>query len=159
MIKVRKKNTAYLLSLKNEVQEAAEYAGIDFKEAVEILDCFFISLRKFLSDPRLPKIKIGDFGHFQTKYTTINALIKRTISLHKSKPSEGSYAIFLEAFIRMWKIRKRIFLARLKIGDGINWEKDINPDTYFIEEGTRILGKEKFYKYFRENGEKRIWRT
>lgn len=152
-MRLNKKNTIYLISLKKELQEAAEHVGITQEEGVEILDGFFTSLRKFLSDPRLPLIKLGDFGLFQTKYTTINGLLKKLIKTHKAQPTKNNYAVFLENFLKFWKIRRRIFLARLKKTDGINWEK-LDPTTYLQDEGRRVLG-DKYEEFFNEKGEVR----
>jgi hypothetical protein len=150
-LRLNKKNTIYLVSLKKELQEAAEHVGITAEEGADILDNFFITLRKYLSDPRLPLIKLGDFGYFQTKYTTINGVLSKLIKTHKSQPTKNNYAIFLENFIKFWKIRRRIFLARLKKLDGINWEK-VDTSTYLQDEGRRILG-DRYEQYFNEKGE------
>ena len=152
-LKSNKKNTIYLISLKKELQEAAAHVGITPEEGAEILDGFFISLRKFLSDPRLPLIKLGDFGYFQTKYTTINGILSKLIKTHKAQPTKNNYAVFLENYLKLWRIRKRIFLARLKKSDGTNWDK-IDPKTYLQDEGRRILG-DKYEEFFNEKGEVR----
>lgn len=151
-----KKNTIYLVAVKKELEQACAHVGIDVKDGTDILDSFFITLRKFLSDPRLPIIKLGVFGTFQTKYTTIIKIINRAIRSYKINPTNNSYSIFLEVFIKLWLIRKRIFLARLRKSDDINWEK-INPETFFVDEGKRLLGEEKFLTYFKEDGQRIRW--
>ncbi len=156
-MRVNKKNTIYLVAVKKELEQACAHVGIDVKDGTDILDSFFITLRKFLSDPRLPIIKLGVFGTFQTKYTTIIKIINRAIRSYKINPTQESYSIFLEVFIKLWLIRRRIFLARLRKSDGIDWEK-IDTNTFFTDEGKRLLGEDKFLEYFNEDGKRKSWR-
>ena len=89
-MRVSKKNTIYLVAVKKELEPACAHVGIDVKDGTDILDSFFITLRKFLSDPRLPIIKLGVFGTFQTKYTTIIKIINRAIRPYKINPANCS---------------------------------------------------------------------
>lgn len=149
-----RKNSSYIIFLKKEIKEAAEYAGTDFETACDVLDNFFETLRMYLEDPRMPYIRLGQLGHFQVTLGSLRKYVSKTILAYRTFPRESLRVLALEKFAKISKIRNRISLARKKKKDGIVW-KLINKDTFIQDELKRVFGKD-YDKYYTEDGKRKF---
>lgn len=149
-----KKNSAYIIFLRREIEEAAEFAGTDYETACDVLDNFFETLRMYLEDPRLPYIRLGQLGHFQTTMGAIRKYVGKTILAYRTFPRESLKVLAMEKYAKIAKIRTRIMLARKKRKDGIVW-KLVKPQEFFLKELKRVFG-DSFSKYYHEDGKRKF---
>lgn len=149
-----KKNSSYLIFLKKEIEEAAKYAGTDFQTACDVLDNFFETLRMYLEDPRLPSIRVGPLGYFQTTIGAISKFVGKTILAYRTFPRHSLKVFALEKHARTEKIRRRIRLARQGKKDGIVW-KLLKKEEFVVGELKRVF-KDDYDKYFTKNGKQKF---
>lgn len=149
-----RKNSSYLIYLKKEIEKAAEEGGVDFDTAADIIDNFFETLRMYLEDPRLPYIRLGQLGHFQTTLGAIRKYVGKTLLAYRTYPRLSLRLLTFEKVAQVSKVRNRIILARKKKKDGIIW-KWVKKDKFRVDEIRRIFGKD-FDKYYTENGKRKF---
>lgn len=148
-----KRNSSYIIYLKKEIEKAAEEGGVDFDTAVDIIDNFFETLRMYLEDPRLPYIRLGQLGHFQTTLGSIRKYVGKTILAYRTYPRLSLKLLVFEKLAQVLKVRNRIAKARRKQKDGIVW-KLVKKDQFRLEELKRVFGKD-FDKYYTQDGKRR----
>ncbi len=152
MARIVRRNSNYIVHLKKEIEIVAKEAGVDVQTTVDVLDNFFVTLRVFLADPRLPTIRIGKFGYFQTTYGGIRKSLFAALASYKKDPTLEKRSIFWDKFYKIWKIRNRILMARRGESDGIDW-KNVDPKTFLEDEKVRIF-KDKYSEYYTEDGKR-----
>lgn len=155
-MRIVRKNSNYIVYLKKEIEIAAKEAGVDYATACDILDNFFLSLRVFLADPRLPTIRIGRFGYFQTTLGGIRKYIMSAINSYRREPTLERRSILFDKLSKVWKVRNRILNARKKLSDGVDWNK-LDPSTYQEDEAKRIFA-DKYKKYYEEDGKRKSFK-
>lgn len=152
MKRIAKRNSGFINNLKKEIQEAADYAGIDFESAVDAIDNFFFLLKRNLGDPRLPQIRLGRFGVFTTTAGAIRNSIRTSIASYKANPTMETRSLLIDKIIRLWKIRNRLILANQKISDGFRWSLKRSKD--FKKDEAKFMLGDRYNLYYNEDGER-----
>lgn len=62
---MKERNTNYLKRYSEIINTISETLGIPVKDVEEIIDYFFFTFKVFITDPRMPKIKISNLGTFK----------------------------------------------------------------------------------------------
>lgn len=62
---MKKKSTSYLQKFEETLDEISKSYDIEKDELIKILDNFFLTLKSFITDSRMPTIKITNFGTFK----------------------------------------------------------------------------------------------
>jgi hypothetical protein len=60
-----KRNTTYLQRFESIISELSSKHDLDEEEITDLVDYFFVTMNKFITDPRMPTIKISNFGTFK----------------------------------------------------------------------------------------------
>ncbi len=150
MKRIAKKNSSFIQNLKKEIEEAAEYAGVDFDTAVDILDHFFFLLKRNLSDPRFPQIKLGRFGTFTATAGAIRNSIRASFISYRANPTLETKSLLIDKIIRLWKVRRRLILGNDDISDGFRWTLKRSRE-FKKEEAKKMLGNQ-YSIYYDEQG-------
>jgi hypothetical protein len=150
MKRIAKKNSNFISVLKKEIEEAAEFAGVDFETAVDILDNFFFLLKRNLGDPRFPQIRLGKFGVFTTTIGAIRNSIRASILSYRTNPTLETKSLLIDKITRLWKVRNRLILANENISDDYRWSLK-RSKSFKQEEAKRMLG-DKYSLYYNEDG-------
>ena len=105
MGKVKKRHSSYLSHLKTEIHQAADAAGIDRQESLELIDEYFVRIQHLLRDPRMPKIEVPNLGVFVTPFTSLRYNITRKIQQYR----KGTYSKIDTqlAIKKLWTVYKR----------------------------------------------------
>lgn len=153
MKRVAKKNSIFIQNLRKEIEIAAEYGGVDFDTAVDILDNFFFLLKRNLGDPRFPQIRLGKFGVFTATVGAIRNSIRNSIMSYRANPTLETKSLLVDKIVRLWKVRNRLILANDNISDGFRWSL-MRSKSFRLDEAKRML-KDKYHLFYDEN-DKRI---
>lgn len=145
-----KKNSTFILNLEKEILECADLVGIDYETAVDITDKFFVSMKRFLTDPRMPLINLKHFGKFGTNIGSSRAFLLRMIYSYKNNPTFENRSIAIDAILRFWPIRDRQIHADgfLKREHG---KYSLNKINFNLEYKKKMLG-DKFSDYYDQLG-------
>lgn len=150
MKRVAKKNSIFIENLRKEIEEAAEFAGVDFDTAVDILDNFFFLLKRNLGDPRLPQIRLGKFGVFTATVGAIRNSIRSSFASYRTNPTLETKSLLIDKIVKLWKVRNRLILANDEISDGFKWT--LKRSKNFREEEAKKLLKDKYHLYYNKDG-------
>lgn len=149
-----RKNSNYLSQTKNQVKEAADLVGISEEEAGSLIDEFFLTLRDFLNDERMPTFYVPYLGKFSPTLGSIRRSLGVTFKLYRSGAIPRDIAIY--RIKKFWPIRQR--LIKEKLGQKqhdlwrdipVNWTKagikeyfDI-ADQYYTKGGKEEWDKQR----------------
>ena len=104
---MEKKNSAYLLKFKKEISFLAKKYNLSEDEVGEIIDDFFVSMKSYITDLRIPTIKITNLGTFKPTPSKINYQIRKYIKY--AKRSTGEELEKVKVMIsNTWKVRTRL---------------------------------------------------
>lgn len=124
--------------------------GIDEETAADVCDKFFISMKRFFSDPRMPTINLRHFGKFGTSLGSSRAYMLRMIYAYKNNPTFESRSIAVDAILRLWPTRDRQIYADGELKrEHKNYK--INSPKFLLDYKKKMLG-EKFNEYYDELG-------
>ena len=62
---MKKKNTNYLQKFDPILKEISEEYDIEMENLIKIIDYFFLTFKSYITDTRMPTIKITNFGTFK----------------------------------------------------------------------------------------------
>lgn len=123
------KNTNYLHRYDKLLTKLAEKHGIKKEELILIIDHFFLTMKGFITDWRMPTIKITNVGTFKPKIGKINFVLKT------------SYRYFRKGYItaekisskikEVWPVKQRLIKESLGIETWRDWrnkEKDAKTE-------------------------------
>jgi hypothetical protein len=117
------------------------------KDMEEILEFYFLDLKSFITDPRMPKVKIDNLGTFKPALFLIN----RTISKYyywRRLGSDNSRKI-RSIINRLWRVRKRIHMEKNKVVTFKQWHKN----NYFY--GQERLKDGEIFRYSYNSGKQK----
>jgi hypothetical protein len=115
-----RKNSNYLNQTKDQVKEAAELAGISEEEAGKLIDEFFLVLRDFLNDERMPTFYVPYLGKFSPTLGSIRRSLGVTFKLYRSGAIPRDIAVYRVK--KFWPIRQRLIKEKLKQPQHDNWK-------------------------------------
>lgn len=100
------RNTSYLRRYKDILEEIAEENDMKSEEIERIVDHFFITLKKLITDWRMPKIQITNFGTFKPSIGRIDFVIKTTFRYFKrgNIPRER----LVSKIKQIWGVKQRL---------------------------------------------------
>lgn len=117
-----RKNSNYLNQTKDQVKKVAETFNLNEEETGEIIDEFFLILREFLNDERMPTIYIPYLGKFSPTIGSIRRSLGITFRLYRSGAIPREIAVY--RIKKFWPIRQRLIKEKLGIPQHYSW-KDI----------------------------------
>ncbi len=100
------KNTNYLRKIEPELKKIAKDNGLEKEQLEELIDEFFIDLKGFMEDPRMPKVHLTNFGTFKPSLGKINQDIRRT--MRRFRDGKTTREILCDKIQRLWPIRNRL---------------------------------------------------
>lgn len=87
------------------IQKLSDDTDVPVKDIEEMIDVFFETMKRYITDPRMPSIKITNFGTFKPKLGKINWHIKRTITFIRSGVVKDWHRPKIK---HLWQIRRRL---------------------------------------------------
>lgn len=115
------RNTGYLRKFDKEVDDLSKKYNLKREESEDLLDHFFITMKKFIEDERMPKIQITNFGTFRPSTRKINFVIGHWIRMYKRGNMERS--VLNEKISKIWKVKQRIISEKLGKETWKEWKK------------------------------------
>ena len=100
------KNTPYLDRFKDTIKDLSAEFGIAEEDIREIIDHFFLTLKKFITDIRMPTIKISMWGTFKPTIGKINWGIDQT--LYHMNLEHGDREVMFRKIRRIQRIKERL---------------------------------------------------
>lgn len=127
-------NLKYLSRFRKLIEKISEQRDVPVKDIEEMIDYFFKTLKRYITDPRLPTIKITNFGTFLPSKRRIEWQIRKAIkSIREGRNVERSKL----KIKHLWEIRRRLQAERQGVLTWKEWrDKEIN-NSY-----TKIKGDE-----------------
>lgn len=111
------RNTRYLHRFRDIIETVAKRQNIDSKDLEEMIDHFFRTMKSFIVDPRMPSIKITNFGTFKPTIGKLNKHIRLSLtSIRESRKVEHCKA----KIKHLWQVRRRLVDER---NGGITWKE------------------------------------
>jgi len=98
----------------------SEEHNIPKEELEELVDCFFAQMKEYITDPRMPKIRITNFGTFRPQIGKIELIIKRWIRYSKFSGKKEGLAQKLRP---LWKVRRRLVEEKHGVATWKKWKK------------------------------------
>lgn len=120
-----RKNSNYLNQTKDQIKESADLFGISLEEANDLVDDFFLVLRDFLNDERMPTFYVPYLGKFSPTIGSIRRSLRVTFKLYRSGAIPRHIAVY--RIKKFWPIRNRLIKEKQGIPQHNNW-KDIPMD-------------------------------
>lgn len=111
------RNITYLQRFRKGLEGIANKHELNKDEIDEIIDHFFQTMKKFVTDPRMPTIKVTNLGTFKPSIGKLNWQIRAAIKqIRAGKPPEK----LKKKISRLWSVKQR--LIKEKRGD-CTWKK------------------------------------
>lgn len=112
------KSLSYLKRLNKEIKTVSEETGLTEDHINDIVDDFFKTKKKFITDPRMPKIQITNWGTFKPALGKINWQIRTAVYYFKKGNINRNK---LNAKIRkLWPVRNRLIIEK---NGGETWKQ------------------------------------
>lgn len=100
------KNISYLRKIEPELKKIAKDHNLEKEQLEELVDEFFITLKGFMEDPRMPRIKLTNFGTFKPSLRKINHDIRRSMIRYRAGLLKREFLV--DKIKRLWPIRNRL---------------------------------------------------
>ena len=100
------KNTSYLRRIEPELKQIAKDHNLEKEQLEELVDEFFIILKSYLEDPRMPRVKLTNFGTFKPSLGKINHDIRRSMLRYRAGLLKKE--LLIEKIKKLWPIRNRL---------------------------------------------------
>lgn len=107
----------YLEKYRDRLSKVIENHDVNEEELQEIVDYFFETLREYITDRRMPKIQITNFGTFKPTIGMMNWWIQRELWFYKMGYSDRERVV--DKITHLWIIKQR--LIKEKNGEA-TWE-------------------------------------
>lgn len=114
------KNIHFLDRYKEIITTLAEKFDLTYEEVFEIIDHFFITLKKFLTDVRMPTIKISKWGTFKPSIGWINWYIQRAL-WHMSRDQGDRDKMFRKIRV-VQRVKDRILQEKQGVNTWKTWK-------------------------------------
>lgn len=114
------KSTSYLQRLDSDLKEVAEKHEIDRGELEEIVDHFFMSIKGFIEDNRMPKIFLKNFGTFKPTTRKIDVVIRKLFKRYRAGAIEKK--MLVDKIKDLWPIKQRIIDEQLGKNTWQEWK-------------------------------------
>ena len=102
----RGKSTGFLIKHRDTIKELCEKHEIEQEVLEDIIDNFFADFKKFITDPRMPKIQITNFGTFKVSVGKINWFLK--VSFFHFKIGNIDRENIIKRIKRVWPVKQRL---------------------------------------------------
>lgn len=120
-----RKNSNYLNQTKDQVKSAAETVGLSEEQAGELIDEFFLIIKEFLNDERMPTFYVPYLGKFSPTLGSIRRSLGITFKLYRSGAIPRDIAVY--RIKKFWPIRQRLIKEKLGMVQHDHW-RDIPSD-------------------------------
>jgi hypothetical protein len=115
-----RKNSNYLNQTKEQVKECSDLFNISLDEGNKIIDDFFLVLRDFLNDERMPTFYVPYLGKFSPTIGSIRRSLRITFKLYRSNVIPRHIAVYRVK--KFWPIRNRLIKEKLGISHHEFWK-------------------------------------
>lgn len=112
------RNTAYLGKFKGIIKALADQFNVSEEYVEDLIDNFFLTLKKFITDPRMPTVKISKWGTFKPTLGKLNWAIGTTL-FHMSQDRGDRDKMFKKIRV-VQHVKER--LLREKAGE-LTWKE------------------------------------
>jgi nucleoid DNA-binding protein len=103
---MEKNNTAYLKRFSDIIRNLSKKHDIPEQELSLIVDRFFLLLRSWLTDLRMPTIKISNLGTFKPSLKKIDNHIRK--SIQKIRDDHPKSDMYRKRVAVLWAVRRRL---------------------------------------------------
>jgi len=97
----------YLRRLDEVLERLEQDHGLSKEDISWIMDQFFKDFKDYLADPRLPTIKISNFGKFRPSEKKLNYRMWRAIQAYKA--GKLSREVVVSVIKHLWPIKQRLY--------------------------------------------------
>jgi hypothetical protein len=115
------KNTNYLSRFKDDITEISRDNSLIEESVEEMIDKFFTSMKDIITDPRMPTVKITNFGTFKPSIGKINWQIRLALKYFRSGNITRERAV--TKISHLWSIKQRLIKERLGEPTWNEWNK------------------------------------
>jgi len=119
------KNFTYLRRFSDIIDSLSAKYDISKEDIEDIIDHFFKTFNKLITDFRMPKIQITNFGTFKPTIGKVNWFLKN--SFHRFKFGHIDKDKLRERIKRVWFIKQRIIKEKNGGSTWNNW-KDLKKE-------------------------------
>ena len=103
---MKERSTTYLQRYSEIIKIISESCGIPIKDVEEMIDYFFFTFNKFITDPRMPKIRISNLGTFKPTIGKINKNLWHGFKYYRL--GLFSREKMVQRIQAVWEIRERL---------------------------------------------------
>lgn len=114
------KSISYLRRIEPELKKIAKDNDLEKEELEQLIDEFFVVLKGFLEDPRMPKIQLTNFGTFKPSLRKINQDLRRGMARYRAGLLSKEFLV--EKIHRLWPIRNRLINEKRGVHTWKEWK-------------------------------------
>ncbi len=115
-------NSNYSKTVLLIIRKLAVKHRIPERDALYLLDHFFMQLKQYITDPRMPRILIPSFGAFRPSLKRLKSHLRLLgINYRKGKVSKES---FKKGIRKGWPVKQRMIKELNREGDSTDWYND-----------------------------------
>jgi len=115
----------YLQRYKDIIDKIGKTYGMSSEDIEGLIDHFFLTIKKFITDPRMPKIQITNFGTFRPAIGKINWHLK--IGFHHYRRGNIDRNRMVDKVKQLWPIRRRLMRESKGESTWMEW-RNLNKD-------------------------------
>lgn len=115
---MEKNSTAYLKRFDGIIRNLSKKHGVSEEELTLIIDRFFLLLKSWVTDLRMPTIKITNLGTFKPSLKKIDNHIRKSIcKIREGHPKSDMYRKRVSV---LWQVRRRL---KDEINGVVTWKE------------------------------------
>ena len=118
----------YLKKLRPILNKVGKKHGITIEEGEFIVDCFFRSFKKAITDPRVPRVMLPMFGTFQPKINYIYRSLRASFRFYRKGGLTTEYIV--ARVKRIWPVRNRLIEEQQSKETWKLWKSDDMLDRF-----------------------------
>ena len=149
-MEIKKRASPYLKQTEKELEMYGKIVGITLEQAQRIIQIFFLTLREFLSDERMPTIMLPGFGKIRPTLGAISKTFRLSLRYYKEKKIPKQ--ILDWRLKRLWPVRLRLIYEKSGKNTYKHWSKV--PSNWYKTELKELY---EYYNWYNYRGGKELW--
>jgi hypothetical protein len=141
-----RRNSNYQQQTLEQINNAADTAGITREQGLELVDDYFYIMRSFLNDERMPAFYLPYMGKITPTLGSIRRSVGLTLKLYKTDKITKDIALY--RIKKFWPIRRRLLNEQSNKETFKYW---INIPAAWQKEGIKEL-YDKAYEWYSKGG-------
>jgi hypothetical protein len=153
-VRVSRRNSNFGLTLKSELEKIAEEVGVSYEAALDVMDIYFLNMKKVMASPLMQKVSINKFAIFSPTVGMIRMSLLAAINKYKAKPTLENRSNFIDKYINSWWIRQNL----IKDSGEIEYESASGATSAYLVRMKKKILKKDFHKYYDTLGRRIIYK-